>query len=93
VRARPFQAENLRIPLTISIGVAQGREAATIEELFAMADRRVYLAKAMGRDRVVDRRSARPAGADEATRTEERGRSRSPSEEPPLVAAGVSRPG
>ena len=89
VRAHPFQAENLRIPLTVSIGVAQGREAATIEELFAMADRRVYLAKAMGRDRVVDRRSARPAPGAEPTRSDEPRRAHPASERPTLAEAGL----
>ena len=71
----------------------QGREAATIEELFAMADRRVYLAKAMGRDRVVDRRSARPAGSEAATRSDEPRRARPASGRPPLAEAGLSGPG
>ena len=39
------------------------REGGSVEELVSIADRRVYLAKAMGRDRVVDRTSARRAAA------------------------------
>ena len=43
--------------------VALVREGGSVEELVSIADRRVYLAKAMGRDRVVDRTSARRAAA------------------------------
>lgn len=61
VRASPFEQDSLTIPITVSIGLALTREGTGIEELVSIADRRVYLAKAMGRDRVVDRKSARRA--------------------------------
>ena len=63
VRASPFEQDSLTIPITVSIGVALVREGGSVEELVSIADRRVYLAKAMGRDRVVDRTSARRAAA------------------------------
>ena len=63
VRANPFEQDLLTIPITVSIGLALMREGASVEELVSIADRRVYLAKAMGRDRVVDRTSARRAAA------------------------------
>ncbi|MFM1987299.1 MAG: hypothetical protein RJA99_256 [Pseudomonadota bacterium] len=40
-------------PVTVSIGVASTPDGATLEELLLAADRRLYRAKAEGRDRVV----------------------------------------
>lgn len=48
-----FEHEGHRIGLSVSIGVASTDEHADVEALLAGADRRVYLAKSMGRDRVV----------------------------------------
>jgi diguanylate cyclase (GGDEF)-like protein len=48
-----FEHEGERVPLTVSIGVATTAEHPEFEALLATADRRVYLAKSMGRDRVV----------------------------------------
>ncbi len=62
VRANPYEQDGLTIPITVSIGMALVREGNSVESLISVADRRVYLAKAMGRDRVVDRRSAVRAG-------------------------------
>jgi len=47
----PSIAAGLRV--TISIGVALAREAADAEDLLAVADRRLYVAKREGRNRVV----------------------------------------
>jgi diguanylate cyclase (GGDEF)-like protein len=45
----------LRIPgVTISIGIASSSEGATPRDLLAIADQRLYQAKAQGRNRVVD---------------------------------------
>ena len=63
VRTSPFEQDSLTISITVSIGLALVREGGSVEELVSIADRRVYLAKAMGRDRVVDRTSARRAAA------------------------------
>ncbi|RPH44095.1 MAG: GGDEF domain-containing protein [Burkholderiales bacterium] len=43
----------LSAPVTVSIGLACGSDGGTLEELLLAADRRLYRAKATGRDRVV----------------------------------------
>jgi diguanylate cyclase (GGDEF)-like protein len=43
----------LSAPVTVSIGLASGSDGGTLEELLLAADRRLYRAKATGRDRVV----------------------------------------
>jgi diguanylate cyclase (GGDEF)-like protein len=43
----------LSAPVTVSIGLASGSDGDTLEELLLAADRRLYRAKASGRDRVV----------------------------------------
>ncbi len=48
-----FEHEGERIGLTVSVGVSICAEHPEFEALLAGADRRVYLAKSMGRDRVV----------------------------------------
>lgn len=54
VSGHKFRFENDVIPLTISIGISDIMEGIeTTEELIETADRRLYLAKKMGRNRVV----------------------------------------
>jgi diguanylate cyclase (GGDEF)-like protein len=53
VRATPFGLAVPDVPVTVSIGVAGTSDGATLEELLIAADRRLYRAKATGRDRVV----------------------------------------
>lgn len=48
-----FEHEGERVTLTVSVGVSICAEHREFEALLASADRRVYLAKSMGRDRVV----------------------------------------
>ena len=51
----PYRSgDGLRIPMTLSIGVTLHRHGATLRQLLDEADRRAYLAKAGGRNRVVD---------------------------------------
>lgn len=52
VRATGF-ALSTETPVTVSIGVASTPDGTTLEELLLAADRRLYRAKAEGRDRVV----------------------------------------
>jgi len=60
VRALRFGPDEPDLSVTVSIGVAGSPDGATLEELLIAADRRLYQAKASGRDRVV---SADLAGA------------------------------
>ncbi len=55
VAGEPFDVEGRRIPVTVSIGVAHtlGEAAVTPEELVGRADRKLYEAKAAGRNRVM----------------------------------------
>lgn len=57
VAARPVRVDGIDAPVTLSIGIAHVREGrgADLETLLAAADRRLYLAKRAGRDRVIDR--------------------------------------
>ena len=49
----PFESDGLEIPVTTSIGVAEYRNAETIEGLLSRADQLLYHAKKTGRNRVV----------------------------------------
>ena len=53
VRATPFGLAVPDVPVTVSVGVASAPDGATLEELLIAADRRLYRAKASGRDCVV----------------------------------------
>ncbi|MES1940557.1 diguanylate cyclase [Salinisphaera sp. T5B8] len=54
VHDRPFRYRGKDIPLSASIGIAElGRDGMDFRSLFAKADRRLYQAKAEGRNRVV----------------------------------------
>jgi diguanylate cyclase (GGDEF)-like protein len=67
VRQRPFRGEACRIDLSVSIGVATTAEVQGLDPLLVAADRRVYMAKALGRDRVADRGTPAPAAARRAS--------------------------
>ncbi len=53
VRDSPFQDSERTVPLTVSIGLSGPADGDDLRQLLVAADRRVYLAKAMGRDRVI----------------------------------------
>ncbi|MCG7200719.1 GGDEF domain-containing protein [Marinobacter pelagius] len=54
VAKEPFTTEAGQLPVTISVGVATGDpDSQGGKELFAIADRHLYMAKAQGRNRVV----------------------------------------
>lgn len=53
IAATPIVAGSVSIRVTISIGVASRKAGQSFAELFAEADRALYLAKASGRNRVV----------------------------------------
>jgi diguanylate cyclase (GGDEF)-like protein len=53
VRAMRFGLDRPDPTVTVSIGLAGGPDGGTLEELLLAADRRLYIAKAGGRDRVV----------------------------------------
>ncbi len=57
VAAYPLDADSSVAPVTLSIGIAHVRpgRGADLDALLAMADRRLYLAKRAGRNRVIDR--------------------------------------
>ena len=63
VADNPLLADGQAIPMTVSIGLSSTREAASLEDLLVIADRRVNLAKSMGRDQIVDRRTVQPRTA------------------------------
>lgn len=48
-----FNYHGQRIPLTISIGVAEYRDEKSLEELIASADKAMYTAKQQGKNRVI----------------------------------------
>lgn len=56
VAARPLRIDGIDVPVTLSIGIAHMREGRDpdLDRLLAIADRRLYLAKRTGRDRVID---------------------------------------
>ena len=62
VRATPFGLAAPDPTVTVSIGLAASPDGTTLEELLLAADRRLYAAKASGRDRVVW--GDRPPGAE-----------------------------
>ena len=53
VECHPWQRLHPELNVTVSIGVADNSEADTPEAMFALADKRLYAAKAAGRNRVV----------------------------------------
>jgi predicted signal transduction protein with EAL and GGDEF domain len=53
MRATAFGLATPDMTVTVSIGVATAADGTTLEELLIAADRRLYRAKASGRDRVV----------------------------------------
>ena len=48
----PWDALQPGLTVTISFGVADSREAEGVDQLLALADRRLYASKAAGRNRV-----------------------------------------
>jgi diguanylate cyclase (GGDEF)-like protein len=48
----PTVFEGAAIPITMSVGAAEGRQDRTFTELYAAADRALYVAKASGRDTI-----------------------------------------
>ena len=63
IASTPIVVGSVSVRVTISIGVASRTEGQSLDELFAEADRALYLAKAAGRNRVV---SATDVGPDHA---------------------------
>ena len=57
VAAHPVRVDGIEVPVTLSIGIAHARPGGDVDldALLATADRRLYLAKRAGRDRVIDR--------------------------------------
>mgnify|MGYP002712455160 CR=1 FL=1 len=57
VAAQPVRVDGIEVPVTLSIGIAHARPGGDVDldALLATADRRLYLAKRAGRDRVIDR--------------------------------------
>lgn len=82
IEATPIVVGSAGIRVTISIGVANRKEGQSFTELFAEADRALYLAKASGRNRVVysddvqEAETARGEDAGEAVLAERKYRSR-----------------
>ena len=65
VAAQPIVlADGLRVPITLSIGMAArgGRAGNRLQELLAAADASLYVAKDQGRNRVVDLEGQPPDG-------------------------------
>jgi diguanylate cyclase (GGDEF)-like protein len=58
IAEQPYEHLGQLLPITVSIGVAQQAEQATLAALIHAADERLYIAKRGGRNRVVDGRSA-----------------------------------
>jgi diguanylate cyclase (GGDEF)-like protein len=83
IASTPIVVGSASVGVTISIGVASRKNGQSLDELFAEADRALYLAKASGRNRVVsaeDIRSAESAESnEEAADTVERRQYRSAS--------------
>jgi diguanylate cyclase len=52
VQKTKFMYKNTRIPVTISGGVAERKEVSSKEEVLKKADKRLYLAKNSGRNRI-----------------------------------------
>lgn len=50
---RPCRLESLTLPVTVSMGLALSNEKTCLRDVVDLADRRLYLAKSSGRDRLV----------------------------------------
>ena len=62
VATEPLVQETVRIPMTISVGLAMARSTdGTIEQIIARADAQLYKAKDSGRNRVCHSEPAVPA--------------------------------
>lgn len=61
IREDAAMFQNCRLPITVSIGVAEWRPGWGAKELIEAADQAMYLAKGQGRDRLVCQPSERPA--------------------------------
>ena len=53
VEARGFDTGKMQIRVTLSFGISETGEAATLEDLIDRADDRLYRAKEQGRNRVI----------------------------------------
>lgn len=60
VATSQFRFKDLPVPVAISIGVAEFREATSVEEVFERADKALYLAKNSGRNRVCSEQDIAP---------------------------------
>jgi diguanylate cyclase (GGDEF)-like protein len=49
----PYQHETVKVPVTVSIGIALKEAESTLASLLSIADQRLYQAKHLGRNRVV----------------------------------------
>jgi two-component system, cell cycle response regulator len=54
IAEQPYMHQDLPLPITVSIGVAQQPDQATLAALIHTADERLYMAKRAGRNRVID---------------------------------------
>lgn len=75
-RAKVFAMGDMPLTVTVSIGLAGAPDGDTLEALLLSADRRLYVAKVSGRDRVV--------GTDAPAAFPDAGRVRSADEHGPL---------
>jgi diguanylate cyclase (GGDEF)-like protein len=53
IAEQPYMHQDLPLPITVSIGVAQQPDQATLAALIHTADERLYMAKRAGRNRVI----------------------------------------
>jgi diguanylate cyclase (GGDEF)-like protein len=60
IAERPYMHDDLPLPITVSIGVAQQPDQATLAALIHTADERLYIAKRAGRNRVIDQSAIGP---------------------------------
>jgi diguanylate cyclase len=70
IAGKGFYSNKRRVPITVSIGIAQFAKSESADTVFQRADRALYAAKERGRNQSVTEAELEPGGEEARTRGE-----------------------